>query len=231
MVLEYCGHLVPETEDDSEAQPASTTREANDAATGNSASLLPHEEAAKSWVERLTSPIDTSALSLDDDEDNDDDKEFKQKVERNKIDNATMEEIASILRGEPSARISTPVQNKKKMLDILDVPRKRRRYQMLLGRKLKELAKARKLTGLSGLNKTLLVDKLVEDDDKRLGRTHSNMCTSRTDLKGMCAFLNSSFLRLQKQKIEQDAAHIGHQNEKPFIEQFHDCCLDAASQS
>ena len=175
---------------------------------------------ADSWFDVLTTHGED--LSFEED--------FKQKLYNNEISNTTMKELLSKIKKAAINNRSTAEANKNKLLEWLTFPREQRPYKNIVRTKLYEIAKARKLNGVnSNTGKEKLIEKLIEYD-KTPSSTRNTSSTSSSDVQAFAAFINCSLLQPQKTKLERDAAIIGHDNEKPFIEKFVDCCLVSSAE-
>ena len=134
----------------------------------------------------------------------------------------TMKHMLSLLK-KNEHRITAIQPNKKKLLEWIQSDPNRRQFELLSVRQLKELAKSKRISGISNLNKDGIIEKLIKKNSERENNEMSDAEIKK--LSPLIAFLDCSLLRPLKDKIERDAATTGHQNEQPFILQFVDQCL------
>ena len=184
------------------------TTAVNETANGESEAV----EQGKFWVEAMT--------TLDDDGMTDD--KFKTHLEQ--LPNTTLLVIMGTIKGNNNKN-ATKVQNKKKLLEWIQIPRERRKYQWLLRTQLDAIAAGRDARKPSGLSKDGLIDWLISNDKS----SNEESDTSDGDSLDLLAkFIDCSLLQPMKDKVDRSAASIGHSNEQPFIHQFINCCLVAA---
>ena len=180
------------------------------------ATVDPAVAAAKQWIDTLSEPLPDDEAAASDDQ-------FMTQMESGAIDDDILFRMISILKASPH-RPSTRVQYKKKLADWLSAEREHRPFHLLLHKQLHDLAKKKKLSGISNVNKSTLISILAKNAKKERENGNESDGEERLTLEPLICFLDASFLQPQKDKIDRDAAAIGHDNEEHFIKQFVDCC-------
>ena len=211
-VLVYIGdeRRIQAVEEEEKRKSEEEARQANENdTTAASVDINVDKNNAAEWIAKLSDP------------ENDIDTAFKAEME------STMQLtvkcwIIALVSGT-NYKNATSSAAKKKIEKWLSVPHLRRPYQMKTREALSKIAGDMLGTAVP---RSMKKDKIIDLILNPPNLSENVQMIVDPDLAPIVALLDKSFLCLQADRVEHNAAFVCHQNEEPFLKAFWDYCID-----